>query len=139
GVPTRFPPQMYRGPSQDPPSETPAALGTTTSSGLLLPSGGLVIDDEVIRYRRTPDVERVRGRVIRRLPFDIGGDEVDVVRIFGEAPPRIAYITEIIRSDDVPADAPAVEIPAIDHLLHAEADVVQRRDIPARMMKSWPV
>jgi hypothetical protein len=39
----------------------------------------------------------------------------------------------------VPADAPPVRMAVIDHLLHADANVVDARDIPTRMMQSRAV
>ena len=35
--------------------------------------------------------------------------------------------------------APAVRVAAIDHLLHPETDLVERRDVPARVMQSGAV
>ena len=99
----------------------------------------LVIDDEIVGHRRSPDVERILGRIVARGPFDVGRNEVDVVRIFGEAAPGIAHVTEIIRADHMAAHAPAMRIPAVGHLLHAEPDLVDARDVPARMMQTRAV
>src|SRR5436190_2234608 len=44
-----------------------------------------------------------------------------------------------VRADYVAADTPSVRIAAVDHLLHTEADLVERRHVPARMVESRPV
>src|SRR4030095_12299457 len=95
---------------------------------------GLMVLDEVIGRRRTPDVERVFRRVVFRAPVEIGRNEVDVVRVFGEAAPGVAHVIEVIRADDVPPDAPPIGVAAVLHLLHAKADIVESGDVPARMM-----
>src|SRR5436305_2042788 len=100
--------------------------------------GNLVIDDEVIRRRRSPDVERILERMIGALPFDVGRNEVDVVRVFGEAAPRVLDVTEVVGSDHVPPDTPAAHIAAVRHVLHPQANLVDALDDPARVMQSRP-
>src|SRR6516225_3115106 len=78
----------------------------------------LVILNEVIRRWRSPQIERILGRVIRRFPLQAGGNEIDAVRILGEAAPRIAGVIKVVRAKHVPADAPAPRMAVIDHLLH---------------------
>ena len=69
-----------------------------------------MIDDEVVGHRRSPDVERVLGRVIAGDPFDVGGHEVDAERILGEAAPRVLHVMKVVRAEDVAADAPAFRV-----------------------------
>ena len=73
------------------------------------------------------------------LPVDVGRYEIDVVRVFGEAAPRVHHVAKVVRADYVAADTPSVRIAAVDHLLHTEADLVERRHVPARMVESRPV
>src|SRR6266550_9634745 len=92
-----------------PPYERRVPAPVVRASRSLLPARrGFVVDDEVVGHRRAPDIERVGRRMIGRLPVDIGGNEVDIVGIFGEAAPRIAHVAEIVRTDDVSSDAPTV-------------------------------
>src|SRR4030095_13219682 len=96
---------------------------------------GLVVLDEVIGRRRTPYIERVLRRVVFSAPVEVGRNEVDVVRVFGEAAPGVAHVIEVIRADHVPPDAPPVGVTAVLHLLHPKADIVESGDVPARMME----
>src|SRR5207237_10868679 len=100
--------------------------------------GNLVIDDEVIRRRRSPDVKRILERMIGALPFDVGRNEVDVVRVFGEAAPRVLDVTEVVGSYHVPPDTPAAHIAAVRYVLHPQANLVDALDDPARVMQSRP-
>src|SRR5438045_9508251 len=77
--------------------------------------------------------------MILRRPVDRRRNEIDVVRVFREAAPWVANVTEIVGPEHMAAHAPAVRVAAIDHLLHPETDLVERRDVPARMMQSGTV
>ena len=57
-------------------------------------------------------------------PVDIGRHEVDAVRVLGEAAPGILDVAEVVRADDMPADAPGVVVAALGHVLHAQSDLV---------------
>src|SRR5215470_15803524 len=61
------------------------------------PRRRFVVLDEVVRRRRAPHIERVFRRMVLRAPFEIGRNEVDVMRVLGEAAPGIAHVIEIIR------------------------------------------
>src|SRR5215471_6129926 len=103
------------------------------------PRCGFVILDEVVGGRRAPHIERVFHRVVLRPPVDVRRYEVDVVRVLGEAAPGIARIVEVVRPENVPTDAPPVGVPALDHLLHPQSDVVEGGDIPARVVKAGSI
>src|SRR5580704_523982 len=98
-----------------------------------------VIHGKVVGRRRPPHVERILRWIITGPPFDVCRDEVDVVGEFGEAPPWVLYIGEIVRPYHVPADAPPPDIAARDHVLHADANVVDARDLPTRMVVPRPL
>src|SRR6202790_646637 len=101
--------------------------------------GDFVVHGKVGGRRRSPHVERILRWIIAGLPFDVRRDEVDVVGEFGEAPPWILYIGKIVRPYYVPADPPPRPIAAGDHVLPADANVVDARDMPARMVVPRPV
>src|SRR5437667_11752796 len=98
-----------------------------------------MIDDEIIRDGRSPDIEGVLRRMIPGLPVDRRRNEIDVVRILGEAAPWVANVTEIVGPEHMAPHAPAVRVAAIDHLLHPETDLVEGRYVPARMMQSGTI
>ncbi len=45
---------------------------------------------------------------------------------------------EIVGAEHVPAKAPALRVPLRPHQLGAEADIVEARDVPARMVQAGP-
>src|SRR5438874_244200 len=84
-----------------------------------------MIHGKVVGRLRSPHVERILRWIIAGLPFDVRRDEVDVVG-------------EIVRTYHVPADAPPPDIAAGDHVLPADANVVDARDMPTRMVVPRP-
>src|SRR6202521_6477304 len=96
--------------------------------------GDFVIHGKVVGRWRSPHVKRILRWIIAGLPFDIRRDEIDVVGEFGEAPPRVLYVGEIVRPYNVPADAPSPGVAAGSHVLPADADVIDACDMPARMV-----
>src|ERR1700686_4157276 len=105
-------------------------LGNVADASL----GDFMIHDKVVGRLRSPYVKRILRWIIAGLPFDVRRDEVDVVGEFGEAPPRVLHVCEIVRPYHVPADAPSPVIAAGDHVLPADADVIDASDMPARMV-----
>src|SRR5450759_1880973 len=91
----------------------------------------LVIDDEVVGNRRSPDVERVLGRMVGRGPFHVDGYEVDAVRELRPATPRVLRVIEIVRAQDVPPDAPAFGVALRLHLFRPQSDLLESSHIPA--------
>src|SRR5690349_6109106 len=85
--------------------------------------GLLVIDDEIVRDRRPPDVERIFRWMIGGGPVDRFADEVDVERILGPASPRVLHIIKIVRAEYVATDTPALVVALRFHQLGAETDV----------------
>src|SRR4029453_2550397 len=84
-------------------------------SGAFVVQLAFVIDDEIVRHRRSPDVERVFRRIVARIPLHVGGNEVDVVGVFGEAAPGVANVAKIIRADHMATHTPAVSVAATRH------------------------
>src|SRR5262245_56859296 len=60
-----------------------------------------VIEGEILGRSRTPDVKRVRRRVIAGLPVMIDRDVVDVGGILRVASPRIAHVMKVIGAEHV--------------------------------------
>src|SRR3984957_11340072 len=85
-----------------------------------------------------PEIERILGRVILRLPRAVGRDLVDVAEILGQAHPRVAQIVEEIRAQHVAAEAPAVLVAGFHHRLGAEADLVGRGHLEAGVVEARP-
>src|SRR5215471_5643228 len=94
---------------------------------------------EIVRQGRAPAIERVFFGEISRLPRAVLGDEIEIVEVFGEAPPRIPSIVEEIRADDVASDAPAGLAADVEHALGADGDLVDAPDFERRVMKARPL
>ncbi len=99
-------------------------------------SSRFVVEGEICRRDRPPDVERVVARMVTRVPVEIRGDVVDVGRIFRIAAPGVADVVEIVRAQHVAAEPPAGGETAVRHLHGAEADLVDRAHVPAQMVQA---
>ena len=88
---------------------------------------------------RTPQVERSPPAAGPRLPVLVDRDVVDVAGIFRVAAPRIAHVVEIVGAEHVAAEAPAVGEALVGHVGGADADVVDRADVPEQMMQAGAV
>ncbi len=73
----------------------------------------LVVDAEILRRLGPPNIDCVLRVMIAALPIDIGRNEIHIARIFRIAPPRIAYVVKIIRSEHMPSQAPAAREPLV--------------------------
>jgi len=69
------------------------------------------INDEIRVRGRAPHIDGVFCWIVPRFPFDIGGDEVDVERIFGPAFPGIANVVEVIGTQDMATYTPSLAVP----------------------------
>src|SRR5689334_5289168 len=85
----------------------------------------LLVEDEIVRNRGPPDVERILRRMIGGGPFHVGRHEIDAVRVFGPAAPGVLDVVEIVGPEHVAADAPAFRISLRLHELGAQPDIVE--------------
>src|ERR1700691_5526965 len=95
-----------------------------------------MIDGEVHWRGWTPDIEGIMRRIVFGLPVAVGRDIVDISGIFRIAAPGVAHIMEVVRAEHMAPEAPAGAEALVRHLHGAEADLVDRADIPAEMMQA---
>ena len=88
--------------------------------------------DPTDRMNPPADDRRPSSPVIDRNVVDVAG----ILRV---AAPRIADIVEVVRAEHVAAEPPAVGEALLGHVARADADVVDRADVPAEMMQARPV
>src|SRR5215475_872743 len=91
----------------------------------------LGIDGEIVGRLRAPQRQRVLGLVVAWFPRLRLGNVIDIAGIFGEAAPRVLHVMEIVGAEHVAAESPAPGVALVGHAGGAEADVVDRADVPA--------
>ena len=74
--------------------------------------------------------------MVGRRPAVFLRDVIDVAGIFREAAPRIHDVVEVVRAEDVAAEAPAFLVALVVHAHGAEADIVNAGDVPAAMVEA---
>src|SRR5437870_8593645 len=77
--------------------------------------------------------------MVHGFPLHTRRHEVDAAGIFAVRTPRVSNVIKIIRTENMPAGAPADAVTFVGHAHGSEADRVDGRHDPADMMKAGPV
>src|ERR1700739_3191871 len=93
------------------------------------------MDEQEWLDRRTPQKDRLFGRMIERLPFHLCGDVVHGGRELAPASPRAARVVEVVGAQNVTPPPPSARVARRVHASHAEADVLDGGHVPAQVME----
>src|SRR5438094_8131667 len=77
--------------------------------------------------------------MVHGFPLHTRRHEVDAAGIFAVRTPRVSNVIKIIRTENMPAGAPAHAVTFVGHAHGSASDRVDRGHDPADMMKAGPV